>query len=112
MRREGQISSPPPNGLWLFSDVAMAFLTTQRTPVALAWPNCEVGNRRLACQILTQTDIWDDLDYLFIDIPRVRGDISLPWRKKCRSGFGYCYYATRHCLALMRVGGIEMFNKV
>ncbi|MEP3349384.1 MAG: P-loop NTPase, partial [Marinomonas sp.] len=57
--------------------MSMAFLTTKDTPVA--WRGPMVTGALM--QILTQTD-WNDLDYLFIDMPPGTGDIQLTLAQK------------------------------
>jgi len=87
--------------------MSMAFLTTKDTPVA--WRGPMVTGALM--QILTQTD-WDDLDYLFIDMPPGTGDIQLTLAQKVPVA-GSIIVTTPQDIALLDARrGIEMFNKV
>ncbi|MBR7889565.1 iron-sulfur cluster carrier protein ApbC [Marinomonas sp. A79] len=87
--------------------MSMAFLTTKDTPVA--WRGPMVTGAMM--QILTQTD-WDDLDYLFIDMPPGTGDIQLTLAQKVPVA-GSVIVTTPQDIALLDARrGIEMFNKV
>jgi ATP-binding protein involved in chromosome partitioning len=87
--------------------MSMAFLTTKDTPVA--WRGPMVTGALM--QILTQTD-WDDLDYLFIDMPPGTGDIQLTLAQKVPVA-GSVIVTTPQDIALLDARrGIEMFNKV
>ncbi|MEP0072152.1 MAG: iron-sulfur cluster carrier protein ApbC [Marinomonas sp.] len=87
--------------------MSMAFLTTKDTPVA--WRGPMVTGALM--QILTQTD-WNDLDYLFIDMPPGTGDIQLTLAQKVPVA-GSVIVTTPQDIALLDARrGIEMFNKV
>ena len=87
--------------------MSMAFLTTKDTPVA--WRGPMVTGALM--QILTQTD-WNDLDYLFIDMPPGTGDIQLTLAQKVPVA-GSIIVTTPQDIALLDARrGIEMFNKV
>lgn len=103
--REDKFFIPPTAyGLQVMS---MAFLTTKDTPVA--WRGPMVTGALM--QILTQTD-WDDLDYLFIDMPPGTGDIQLTLAQKVPVS-GSVIVTTPQDIALLDARrGIEMFNKV
>ena len=103
--REDKFFIPPvAHGVQVMS---MAFLTTKDTPVA--WRGPMVTGALM--QILTQTD-WDDLDYLFIDMPPGTGDIQLTLSQKVPVA-GSVIVTTPQDIALLDARrGIEMFNKV
>lgn len=87
--------------------MSMAFLTTAETPVA--WRGPMVTGALM--QILTQTD-WDDLDYLFVDMPPGTGDIQLTLAQKVPVA-GSVIVTTPQDIALLDARrGIEMFRKV
>ncbi|MEO9273392.1 iron-sulfur cluster carrier protein ApbC [Marinomonas sp. 5E14-1] len=103
--REDKFFVPPSTfGVQVMS---MAFLTTKDTPVA--WRGPMVTGALM--QILTQTD-WNDLDYLFIDMPPGTGDIQLTLSQKVPVA-GSVVVTTPQDIALLDARrGIEMFNKV
>jgi ATP-binding protein involved in chromosome partitioning len=103
--REDKFFTPPTAyGVQVMS---MAFLTTKDTPVA--WRGPMVTGALM--QILTQTD-WDDLDYLFVDMPPGTGDIQLTLAQKVPVA-GSVIVTTPQDIALLDARrGIEMFNKV
>ncbi|TBR42795.1 iron-sulfur cluster carrier protein ApbC [Marinomonas agarivorans] len=87
--------------------MSMAFLTTADTPVV--WRGPMVTGALM--QILTQTD-WDDLDYLFVDMPPGTGDIQLTLAQKVPVT-GAVIVTTPQDIALLDARrGIEMFRKV
>ncbi|MBM6551779.1 iron-sulfur cluster carrier protein ApbC [Marinomonas ostreistagni] len=87
--------------------MSMAFLTTKETPMAWRGPMATGA----LMQILTQTD-WDDLDYLFVDMPPGTGDIQLTLSQKVPVA-GSVVVTTPQDIALLDARrGIEMFNKV
>ena len=62
-------------------------------------------------QLLNQT-VWDDVDYLFIDMPPGTGDIQLTLSQKATVA-GAVIVTTPQDIALLDARkGIEMFNKV
>ncbi|TDO98816.1 iron-sulfur cluster carrier protein ApbC [Marinomonas balearica] len=103
--REDKFFVPPvAHGIQVMS---MAFLTTKETPVA--WRGPMVTGALM--QILTQTD-WEDLDYLFIDMPPGTGDIQLTLSQKVPVA-GSVIVTTPQDIALLDARrGIEMFRKV
>lgn len=87
--------------------MSMAFLVTEQTPVVWRGPMVSGALQ----QLLTQTN-WDDLDYLFIDMPPGTGDIQLTLSQKVPVT-GAVIVTTPQDLALMDCKkGIEMFRKV
>lgn len=104
VRDEKFFVAPSAHGVQVMS---MAFLTTQDTP--MAWRGPMVTGAMM--QILTQTD-WDDLDYLFVDMPPGTGDIQLTLAQKVPVA-GSVIVTTPQDIALLDARrGIEMFNKV
>ena len=57
--------------------MSMAFLITEDTPVVWRGPMVSSALQ----QLLTQT-VWNNLDYLVIDMPPGTGDIQLSWRRR------------------------------
>ena len=87
--------------------MSMAFLTTDATP--MVWRGPMASGALL--QLLTQT-LWDNLDYLVVDMPPGTGDIQLTLAQKA-SVSGVVIVTTPQDLALLDAKkGIEMFNKV
>lgn len=87
--------------------MSMAFLVTEETPVVWRGPMVSGALQ----QLLTQTK-WDDLDYLFIDMPPGTGDIQLTLSQKVPVT-GAVIVTTPQDVALMDCKkGIEMFRKV
>ena len=104
VREEKYFIPPVAHGVQVMS---MAFLTTADTPVA--WRGPMVTGALM--QILTQTD-WDDLDYLFVDMPPGTGDIQLTLAQKVPVA-GSVIVTTPQDIALLDARrGIEMFRKV
>ncbi|MBJ7537353.1 iron-sulfur cluster carrier protein ApbC [Marinomonas transparens] len=104
VREDKYFMPPTAHGVQVMS---MAFLTTKDTPVA--WRGPMVTGALM--QILTQTD-WNDLDYLFIDMPPGTGDIQLTLAQKVPVA-GSVIVTTPQDIALLDARrGIEMFNKV
>ena len=87
--------------------MSMAFLLTEETPVV--WRGPMVSGALI--QLLTQT-VWNDLDYLVIDLPPGTGDIQLTLAQKIPVS-GSVVVTTPQDLALIDARkGIEMFQKV
>ena len=87
--------------------MSMAFLLTEETPVV--WRGPMVSGALI--QLLTQT-VWNDLDYLVIDLPPGTGDIQLTLAQKIPVS-GSVVVTTPQDLALIDAKkGVEMFNKV
>ncbi|WP_067520022.1 iron-sulfur cluster carrier protein ApbC [Endozoicomonas ascidiicola] len=87
--------------------MSMAFLVTEDTPVV--WRGPMVSGALI--QLLTQT-VWNDLDYLVIDLPPGTGDIQLTLAQKIPVS-GSVVVTTPQDLALIDAKkGVEMFRKV
>ena len=87
--------------------MSMAFLVTEDTPVV--WRGPMVSGALI--QLLTQT-VWNDLDYLVIDLPPGTGDIQLTLAQKVPVS-GSVVVTTPQDLALIDAKkGVEMFQKV
>lgn len=87
--------------------MSMAFLVTEDTPVVWRGPMVSGALQ----QLLTQT-LWNNLDYLVIDMPPGTGDIQLTLAQKVPVT-GSVVVTTPQDLALIDAKkGIEMFNKV
>lgn len=87
--------------------MSMAFLITEDTPVVWRGPMVSGALQ----QLLTQT-LWNNLDYLIIDMPPGTGDIQLTLAQKVPVT-GSVVVTTPQDLALIDAKkGIEMFNKV
>lgn len=87
--------------------MSMAFVTTDKTPVVWRGPMVSGAVQ----QLLTQT-LWDDLDYLIVDMPPGTGDIALTLAQKVPVT-GAVVVTTPQDIALLDCQrGIEMFRKV
>jgi ATP-binding protein involved in chromosome partitioning len=86
---------------------SMAFVTTDKTP--MVWRGPMVSGAVM--QLLQQT-LWDELDYLIIDMPPGTGDIQLTLAQKVPVT-GAVIVTTPQDIALLDgKKGIEMFRKV
>ena len=104
VRDEKYFVPPVAHGIKVMS---MAFLTTSETPMAWRGPMATGA----LMQILTQTD-WQELDYLFVDMPPRTGDIQLTMSQKVPVT-GSVIVPTPQDIALLDARrGIEMFRKV
>lgn len=104
VRDEKYFIPPVAHGVKVMS---MAFLTTIDTP--MVWRGPMVTGALM--QILNQTD-WNELDYLFIDMPPGTGDIQLTLSQKVPVT-GAVIVTTPQDIALLDARrGIEMFRKV
>ena len=104
MRDEKIFIPPIAHGIKVMS---MAFLITTDTPVA--WRGPMVTGALI--QMLTQTD-WNDLDYLFIDMPPGTGDIQLTLSQKIPV-VGSVIVTTPQDIALLDARrSINMFDKL
>jgi len=104
VRDEKYFVPPVAHGIKVMS---MAFLTTSETPMAWRGPMATGA----LMQILTQTD-WQELDYLFVDMPPGTGDIQLTMSQKVPVT-GSVIVTTPQDIALLDSRrGIEMFRKV
>ena len=87
--------------------MSMAFLVTDSTPMVWRGPMVSGALQ----QLLTQS-LWDDLDYLVIDMPPGTGDIQLTLAQKVPVT-GAVIVTTPQDIALLDCKkGIEMFRKV
>jgi len=86
---------------------SMAFLITEKTP--MVWRGPMVSGAVL--QLLQQT-LWDELDYLIVDMPPGTGDIQLTLAQKVPVT-GAVIVTTPQDIALLDAKkGVEMFRKV
>ncbi|MDC9719278.1 MAG: iron-sulfur cluster carrier protein ApbC [Gammaproteobacteria bacterium] len=89
------------------SVMSMAFLVDANAPMVWRGPMAAGALQ----QMLLQTK-WDELDYLFVDMPPGTGDIQLTLCQKAQVS-GALIVTTPQDLALLDARkGIEMFNKV
>ncbi len=87
--------------------MSMAFLTTDKTPMVWRGPMVSGALQ----QLLTQS-LWQDLDYLVVDMPPGTGDIQLTLAQKVPVT-GAVIVTTPQDIALLDgKRGIEMFRKV
>ncbi|GGO79426.1 iron-sulfur cluster carrier protein [Marinobacterium nitratireducens] len=102
---DGKYFKPiPAQGLQTMS---MAYLIDETTPMVWRGPMVSGALQ----QLLTQTR-WDDLDYLFIDMPPGTGDVQLTLSQKVPVT-GSVIVTTPQDIALLDARkGIEMFRKV
>ncbi|SFX51250.1 iron-sulfur cluster carrier protein ApbC [Marinospirillum alkaliphilum] len=102
---DGQTFDPlQAHGIQLMS---MAFLVDQKTPMIWRGPMASGAFQ----QLLNQTR-WDNLDYLFIDMPPGTGDIQLTMAQKVKVS-GAVIVTTPQDIALLDAKrGIEMFRQV
>jgi ATP-binding protein involved in chromosome partitioning len=87
--------------------MSMSFMVNENTPMVWRGPMASGALQ----QILTQT-LWEDLDYLIVDMPPGTGDIQLTLSQKVPVA-GAVIVTTPQDIALIdAVKGIEMFAKV
>lgn len=87
--------------------MSMSFMVTDKTPMVWRGPMASGALQ----QILTQT-LWEDLDYLVVDMPPGTGDIQLTLSQKVPVA-GAVIVTTPQDIALLDAAkGIEMFAKV
>lgn len=87
--------------------MSMAYLITENTPMVWRGPMVSGALQQLIAQTL-----WDDLDYLIIDMPPGTGDIQLTLSQKIPVS-GSVVVTTPQDIALLDAKkGIEMFRKV
>jgi ATP-binding protein involved in chromosome partitioning len=87
--------------------MSMSFLVTEKTPMVWRGPMVSGALQ----QLLTQT-LWDDLDYLIVDMPPGTGDIQLTLSQQVPVA-GAVIVTTPQDIALLdAMKGIEMFRKV
>ncbi len=103
--KEGKYFIPvPAHGIQAMS---MAFLVNDKTPMVWRGPMVSGAVQ----QLLTQS-LWDDLDYLVVDMPPGTGDIQLTLAQKVPVT-GAVIVTTPQDIALLDCKkGIEMFRKV
>jgi ATP-binding protein involved in chromosome partitioning len=87
--------------------MSMAYLITENTPVVWRGPMVSGALQ----QLITQT-VWDDLDYLIIDMPPGTGDIQLTLSQKIPVSASVVVTTPQDIALLDAKRGIEMFNKV
>ncbi|GAA3913096.1 iron-sulfur cluster carrier protein ApbC [Litoribacillus peritrichatus] len=87
--------------------MSMAFLVTDNTPMVWRGPMVSGALQ----QLLTQT-LWDDLDYLIIDLPPGTGDIQLTLSQKVPVTASVIVTTPQDLALLDAKKGIEMFKKV
>ncbi len=87
--------------------MSMAFLVTENTPMVWRGPMVSGALQ----QLLTQT-LWDDLDYLIIDLPPGTGDIQLTLSQKVPVTASIIVTTPQDLALLDAKKGIEMFKKV
>jgi ATP-binding protein involved in chromosome partitioning len=87
--------------------MSMSFLVTEKTPMVWRGPMVSGALQ----QLLTQT-LWDELDYLIVDMPPGTGDIQLTLSQQVPVA-GAVIVTTPQDIALLdAMKGIEMFRKV
>ena len=96
-----------PNEAHGIKSMSMAYLVTEQTPMVWRGPMATGALQ----QLIFQTD-WQDLDYLFVDMPPGTGDIQLTLSQKVPVS-GAVVVTTPQDIALLDAKkAIEMFNKV
>lgn len=87
--------------------MSMAYLITDKTPMVWRGPMVSGALQ----QLITQT-LWDDLDYLIIDMPPGTGDIQLTLSQKIPVSASVVVTTPQDIALLDAKKGIEMFRKV
>ena len=87
--------------------MSMAYLITDKTPMVWRGPMVSGALQ----QLITQT-LWDDLDYLIIDMPPGTGDIQLTLSQKVPVSASVVVTTPQDIALLDAKKGIEMFKKV
>ena len=87
--------------------MSMAYLVTDKTPMVWRGPMVSGALQ----QLITQT-LWDDLDYLVIDMPPGTGDIQLTLSQKIPVSASVVVTTPQDIALLDAKKGIEMFRKV
>ncbi|EAT13502.1 iron-sulfur cluster carrier protein ApbC [Bermanella marisrubri] len=87
--------------------MSMAYLVTDKTPMVWRGPMVSGALQ----QLITQT-MWDDLDYLIIDMPPGTGDIQLTLSQKVPVSASVVVTTPQDIALLDAKKGIEMFRKV
>ncbi len=87
--------------------MSMAYLITENTPMVWRGPMVSGALQ----QLITQT-LWEDLDYLVIDMPPGTGDIQLTLSQKVPVSASVVVTTPQDIALLDAKKGIEMFRKV
>ncbi len=87
--------------------MSMGFLVDENTPMVWRGPMASGALQ----QLLNQT-LWDDLDYLFVDMPPGTGDIQLTLSQSLPVTASVIVTTPQDIALLDAVKGIEMFRKV
>ncbi|MDX1452483.1 MAG: iron-sulfur cluster carrier protein ApbC [Oleiphilaceae bacterium] len=87
--------------------MSMAFLVTEQTP--MVWRGPMVSGALM--QLLTQS-LWDDIDFLIVDLPPGTGDIQLTLSQKIPVTASIVITTPQDIALLDCKKGIEMFRKV
>ncbi|MBL4828082.1 MAG: Mrp/NBP35 family ATP-binding protein, partial [Spongiibacteraceae bacterium] len=87
--------------------MSMGYLITEKTPMVWRGPMASGALQ----QLLSQT-LWQDLDYLIIDMPPGTGDIQLTLSQKVQVAGAVIVTTPQNIALLDAQKGIEMFNKV
>jgi ATP-binding protein involved in chromosome partitioning len=105
-QQSGQNNFVPIEALGL-QTMSMAYLITDKTP--LVWRGPMAGG---ALQQMILQTLWDELDYLIVDMPPGTGDVQLTLSQQIPVT-GSVIVTTPQDIALLDAKkGIEMFNKV
>lgn len=87
--------------------MSMGYLVTDKT--ALSWRGPMASS---ALQQMLKQTLWDDLDYLIVDMPPGTGDVQISLSQQAKVS-GAVVVTTPQDIALIdAVKGIEMFNKI
>jgi ATP-binding protein involved in chromosome partitioning len=87
--------------------MSMAYLINENTPMVWRGPMVSGALQ----QLITQT-LWDDLDYLIVDMPPGTGDIQLTLAQKVPVSASVVVTTPQDIALLDAKKGIEMFRKV
>lgn len=87
--------------------MSMSYLVTENTPMVWRGPMASGALQ----QLITQT-LWDDLDYLIIDMPPGTGDIQLTLSQKIPVSASVVVTTPQDIALLDAKKGVEMFRKV
>lgn len=87
--------------------MSMGFLVTEQTPMVWRGPMASGA----LTQMLNQT-LWDNLDYLIVDMPPGTGDIQLTLSQSCPLTAAVIITTPQDIALLDAIKGIEMFRKV
>ena len=87
--------------------MSMAYLITENTPMVWRGPMVSGALQ----QLLTQT-LWDDLDYLVVDMPPGTGDIQLTLAQKVPVAAAVIVTTPQDIALYDAIKGVAMFDKV